>query len=359
MLRTATSFSVVMALLAGLSLAKGSSGMAAMPAELARLGFSEVLATVTVYPEQGASLTLPDQATTGAPAGYATFDIAPGTFGQPVEFQVLAGSNLSFDRLVSKNLLVVANFAYRVVSIKTGMLVTRFLQPITYALSDSMVNAHTQYWALIPGTTPKVMKTSARVAMQGTTLRAGQATASVGWLITTPRSDLAEMMGTPGSSALSSPGMRAQSGSKSSAKPSSGSMGSPAKPSSAPTGMVTPLAPVRVGRALVGGKSEAVLVDAAGMTLYYFTPDSAQASMCTGVCAKFWPPLLLKGMTSLPAHLPSLPGSLRLLEEAAGQQLEYNGHPLYTFSGDKKPGQARGEGLVGKWFVATPGLAQQ
>ncbi|MBV9257350.1 MAG: hypothetical protein JO215_04975, partial [Ktedonobacteraceae bacterium] len=42
---------------------------------------------------------------------------------------------------------------------------------------------------------------------------------------------------------------------------------------------------------------------------------------------------------------------------ANGHQLCYNGHPLYTYSGDTSPGQTNGEGIGNKWFVATSDLA--
>jgi len=45
--------------------------------------------------------------------------------------------------------------------------------------------------------------------------------------------------------------------------------------------------------------------------------------------------------------------------DANGNQIEYNGHLLYAYSGDTAPGQTNGEGLLGKWFVAIPGLAVQ
>jgi len=44
---------------------------------------------------------------------------------------------------------------------------------------------------------------------------------------------------------------------------------------------------------------------------------------------------------------------------AGGDQITYNAWPLYTFAGDKAPGQTTGQGVVGfggKWLVATPGL---
>ncbi len=51
--------------------------------------------------------------------------------------------------------------------------------------------------------------------------------------------------------------------------------------------------------------------------------------------------------------VPALAGKLSVVTDANGQQVEYNGHLLYTYSGDAAPGQTNGEGLFGKWFVAT------
>ena len=45
--------------------------------------------------------------------------------------------------------------------------------------------------------------------------------------------------------------------------------------------------------------------------------------------------------------------------DANGSQVKYNGHPLYTFSGDTAQGQINGEGLFGMWFVAMPNLPVQ
>ena len=38
-------------------------------------------------------------------------------------------------------------------------------------------------------------------------------------------------------------------------------------------------------------------------------------------------------------------------------QVVYNGHPLYEYTGDSAAGQANGEGIMGKWYAATPTLA--
>jgi predicted lipoprotein with Yx(FWY)xxD motif len=62
-------------------------------------------------------------------------------------------------------------------------------------------------------------------------------------------------------------------------------------------------------------------------------------------------------MTSgTPTSATALPGKLSAQTTGNGNQVAYNGHLLYTFSGDGGPGQTRGEGLFGKWFVATPAL---
>jgi predicted lipoprotein with Yx(FWY)xxD motif len=105
--------------------------------------------------------------------------------------------------------------------------------------------------------------------------------------------------------------------------------------------------------ATVQGKREQILADAKGMALYYFTPDTPTKAACTGGCAKTWPPLLSKAM---PTHAVALSGKFGVVNDANGRQVSYNGHLLYRYSGDTAPGQAAGNGLYGKWFVAKPGL---
>jgi predicted lipoprotein with Yx(FWY)xxD motif len=113
---------------------------------------------------------------------------------------------------------------------------------------------------------------------------------------------------------------------------------------------------IKTANATVKGKSVTILTNDKGMTLYYFTPDTPTKSACTGACASIWPALLFSGSGS-PTSATSLPGNLTVVQDAHGAQVEYNGHPLYTYSGDTAPGQTNGEGLFGKWFVATTTLA--
>jgi predicted lipoprotein with Yx(FWY)xxD motif len=115
-------------------------------------------------------------------------------------------------------------------------------------------------------------------------------------------------------------------------------------------------AQVKTATAMVKGQSSTILTNGQGRTLYYRTTDTASASTCTGGCASTWPPLLTSGA---PVAASSLSGTLSSLSDANGTQATYNGHLLYTYSGDSKPGDTNGEGIGGVWFVATPDLAAQ
>ena len=112
----------------------------------------------------------------------------------------------------------------------------------------------------------------------------------------------------------------------------------------------------------VKGHSEVVLVNSQGRTLYYLSSDTPTTSTCTGACATLWPPLLQPSGT--PTLATGISGSLQVIQDQNGAQVTYNGHPLYTFAGDTKAGEVRGDGLPqvfpsgppAVWHVATPGL---
>lgn len=93
-----------------------------------------------------------------------------------------------------------------------------------------------------------------------------------------------------------------------------------------------------------------VLVDGAGMTLYRFTRDSAGTSACEGGCAQVWPPLAASGQ---PVAGDGVDGSkLSTITRADGSmQVAYGGMPLYTYAQDTAPGDTKGEGVGGVWFV--------
>ena len=111
---------------------------------------------------------------------------------------------------------------------------------------------------------------------------------------------------------------------------------------------------VNVKMVWVKGKHERVLVNAKGYTLYYFTKDTPKASHCTGGCSSLWPPLLTHAKRL--AKPAGLKGRLAVVKDSHGHQIAYNGHLLYTYRGDTKPGQAAGQGYLKEWWVATPTL---
>ncbi len=129
--------------------------------------------------------------------------------------------------------------------------------------------------------------------------------------------------------------------------------------SSAPSSVATPspssAALIHTASMKVGDKTETVLKNAKGLTLYYFTPDTAVKIACTGGCATNWPPLLATSGT--PSSSPALPGKLTVLNGPNGDQVLYNGHPLYAYIKDGDAGDVYGQGVGGKWFAATPDLA--
>jgi predicted lipoprotein with Yx(FWY)xxD motif len=129
---------------------------------------------------------------------------------------------------------------------------------------------------------------------------------------------------------------------------------SPSSTTSGPSAAPSSSAAVNSGTASVGGAKTAVLTAPDGHTLYYFTPDTATGQpTCTGSCAALWPPLV----AASPAATAGVTGKLTVATGANGSQVVYNGHPLYEYKPDTAAGQASGEGVMGKWFVATPALA--
>jgi predicted lipoprotein with Yx(FWY)xxD motif len=100
-----------------------------------------------------------------------------------------------------------------------------------------------------------------------------------------------------------------------------------------------------------------ILVDRSGDTLYLFEKDSGGASSCAGACAKAWPPYTAKGAALHPG--PGVKAALlKSMTRADGtKQLTYDGHPLYTFSGDSKAGDIAGQGsqaFGAHWYVVSP-----
>jgi predicted lipoprotein with Yx(FWY)xxD motif len=132
--------------------------------------------------------------------------------------------------------------------------------------------------------------------------------------------------------------------SSSSSSPSAGS-GTPASASAAAAG-----GGAVVKSATIGGV--AVVTNAQGFTLYSFAPDTATTSKCTGACAQIWPPL-----TGPVTASQGVTGKLGTITRSDGsKQATYDGHPLYTYTADTAPGQAKGNDINlngGIWHEVT------
>ncbi|HLS44407.1 MAG TPA: hypothetical protein VK045_03135 [Ornithinicoccus sp.] len=91
-----------------------------------------------------------------------------------------------------------------------------------------------------------------------------------------------------------------------------------------------------------------ILVDGAGMTLYLFTQDSLNTSVCTDDCLVAWP--ILEGEpTAGEGADDSLLGSFE--REDGTIQATYDGWPLYYFAQDQEPGDTTGQAVNDVWWV--------
>lgn len=96
-----------------------------------------------------------------------------------------------------------------------------------------------------------------------------------------------------------------------------------------------------------------VLASPKGLTLYLNTHDGRNKSRCGSTCIPYWPPLLTDGK---PIAGPGVHKSLlgRTRRHDGTWQVTYNGHPLYRFFSDQRPGQTGSEGRNQRWYVVSP-----
>jgi predicted lipoprotein with Yx(FWY)xxD motif len=130
------------------------------------------------------------------------------------------------------------------------------------------------------------------------------------------------------------------------------------------TSAATTTAPVAATTAAKVGVSTSglghIVVNGSDRTLYIFEKDTKGTSACNGACAAYWPPLLTSGKPVVLAGVDhSLVGTTTRAD--GSKQVTYNGWPVYTFIGDKQPGQTSGEGLTdfgAGWDALTPAGAK-
>lgn len=96
-----------------------------------------------------------------------------------------------------------------------------------------------------------------------------------------------------------------------------------------------------------------ILTSTKGRTLYSLSAETNGRSICTGSCLSIWRPLLVPKNVK-----PKGPVKLGTIQRPDGRtQVTFKGRPLYSFSGDTKAGDVKGEGIkdVGTWHAAVTG----
>ncbi|WP_030183650.1 SCO0930 family lipoprotein [Streptomyces sp. NRRL S-813] len=98
-----------------------------------------------------------------------------------------------------------------------------------------------------------------------------------------------------------------------------------------------------------------IVVDKNGMTVYRFLKDKAwpkSVSACTGACLEKWP-----AVAPVPADDTKgvkKKGLMGFTRPDGVKQMTVNCWPIYTFSGDKVPGDINGQGVGGTWYAVSP-----
>jgi predicted lipoprotein with Yx(FWY)xxD motif len=99
-----------------------------------------------------------------------------------------------------------------------------------------------------------------------------------------------------------------------------------------------------------------VLFDGRGFALYAFTRDPRGKSVCTGACAKAWPPYVVKTQPRAASGVKArLLGTTRRADGAL--QVTYAGRALYYYVGDRNRGQILCQNVTefgGVWRVTRP-----
>jgi predicted lipoprotein with Yx(FWY)xxD motif len=96
-----------------------------------------------------------------------------------------------------------------------------------------------------------------------------------------------------------------------------------------------------------------VLVDAQGRTLYGFVNDTNGTPTCTGACAQNWPPLRVGATWTTGSGVDRV--NFHVVGTGAAMQLASAKWPLYTFAGDRRPGDVNGQGVERFYAVAPDG----
>lgn len=96
------------------------------------------------------------------------------------------------------------------------------------------------------------------------------------------------------------------------------------------------------------------LTDEKGMTLYLFTKDSENKSVCVaaGGCLERWP-IFYSEKADVAKGLKAADFGT-ITRDDGKKQTTYKGKPLYYFFKDKASGDTAGQGVGGVWYIVAP-----
>ncbi|MFE9621580.1 SCO0930 family lipoprotein [Streptomyces sp. NPDC006527] len=98
-----------------------------------------------------------------------------------------------------------------------------------------------------------------------------------------------------------------------------------------------------------------IVVDKNGMTVYRFLKDKAwpePVSNCNGACLEKWP--AVAPVATNDTEGVQKKGLMSFTRSDGKKQMTVNCSPIYTFSGDKSPGDINGQGVGGQWYAVAP-----
>jgi predicted lipoprotein with Yx(FWY)xxD motif len=132
----------------------------------------------------------------------------------------------------------------------------------------------------------------------------------------------------------------------SAAAPTSGA----AAPSSAASSSASASGDLAVAETSLGK----ILVDGKGMTVYYFTKDTANSgkSVCSGGCLTAWPAVVASSDTPKGDGITAKLGTIT--RDDGTKQVTVAGMPVYLWQKDKAPGDVTGQGVGKVWYVVAP-----
>ncbi|TVY09534.1 plastocyanin/azurin family copper-binding protein [Paenibacillus cremeus] len=98
------------------------------------------------------------------------------------------------------------------------------------------------------------------------------------------------------------------------------------------------------------------LVDSRGKSLYLYTKDNKDVSVCKGKCEDAWPIFYTENLKDTADLKAADFGTI--VREDGTKQTTYKGWPLYYYVKDVKAGDVTGQGVGNVWYVIDPTTAK-